>query len=105
MFKGAAGQLQCARPAGRLLPMIAPSSNIDCARSPLLQRKGSLTSRPLVVLVGLEAGVETAAEASLAASLSNLADRNKMGGQNELDVKKCENRNLKNTSKLGKRVE
>lgn len=39
--------------------------------------------------------METAAEASLAASLSKLADRNKMGGQNEMDVKKCENRSKK----------
>lgn len=50
--------------------------------------------------------METAAEASLAASLSKLADRNKGWGQNELDVKKCENRNKKkNTSKVGKLVE
>lgn len=44
--------------------------------------------------------METAAEASLAASLSKLADRNKMWGQNELDVRKCENRNKKHTSEM-----
>lgn len=95
MFKGAAGQLRINVLVLQVgfFPSSRPAQT-QTVHTPLyLQRKGSLTSRPLVVLVGLEAGVEMAAEASLAASLSKLADRNKTWGQNELDVKKCENRN------------